>query len=275
MEAGQVKQFDKPNKGSELPLEKRAVAALTEDTNSAAMAALITELTPAIIEARQASAVEEERALDPRKSPDLKAAREQRDDALLLVGRLETLQSQLQRRHSAARAQEEVATYEAKRDELQAESDGIEQALRETYCDAAQRIFDVFERAKAFQARASRVLGYPPPGVQTLSKFDNSVERVMDKVTLIDFQDTQHWPPPQASLGVAFVEGITFPSHSAGVGGVVGPGWETEEVRQKFRARHEQEQERQKAIYAEMAKEQTDRGNAEERERFLAARRSS
>src|SRR4029077_17791600 len=102
-------------------------------------------------------------------------------------GRLETLQSQLQRRHSAAREQEQVADYEAKRDELQNESDAIEQALRKVYRESAQRIIEVFQRAKDFQARDSRTLGYPPPGVETLSRFDNSVQRVLEKVFLLDF----------------------------------------------------------------------------------------
>jgi hypothetical protein len=102
-----TRQFDKP--GSET-LEKRAVAALTgNSTTSATKTALITELTPAITKARQAAAVAEECALDPSRAPDLKEARERRDDALLLVGRLETLQSQLQRRLAQVREQEEVA----------------------------------------------------------------------------------------------------------------------------------------------------------------------
>jgi hypothetical protein len=118
-----VRQFDKPSKASELPLEKRAVAALTGNSaTSATMAALIIELTPALTHARQAAIAEEERALDPSSAPDLKAARESRDDALLLVGRLETLQSQLQRRLADAREQEQIADYEAKREKLQAEA---------------------------------------------------------------------------------------------------------------------------------------------------------
>ena len=268
-----MRQFGKPNNGAGLSLEKRAVAALTDAaTNSATMAALVTELTPAITRARQAAAVEEERALDPQKSPDLKAAREQRDDAMLLIGRLETLQSQLQRRFAAVREKEEVADYEAKRDKLQAESDAISLELRETYSEAAQRIFDVFQRARDFQARASR-LGHPPSGVETLRRFDNAVERVLDKVTLIDFVGEIHWPPPQVSMGVSYVKSMTFPSYTAGVNGPVGPGWETEAVRERFRVRHAEDQERQRAVYENMGKEQEARSNAEERERFLAARR--
>jgi hypothetical protein len=70
------------------------------------------------------------------------------------------------------------------------------------------------------------------------------------------------------------VESMTFPSHTAGVNGPIGPGWEQEDVCALFRARHEQEMARQKAVYQGMAKEQKARINAEERERFLAARRN-
>ena len=172
------------------------------------------------------------------------------------------------------RDQEEVAAYEAKRDKLQNEGDALASELRDTYRECATRIIDVFELAKDFQARAHRTLGYPPSGSDTLRKFDNAVERLLEKVVLLNFVGEQIWPTPQASLGVAFVESMQFPSHTAGVGGVVGPGWETEEVREQFRARHDQEQERQRAAYTAMGKEQEDRINAEERERFLAARKN-
>jgi hypothetical protein len=100
------------------------------------------------------------------------------------------------------------------------------------------------------------------------------VERVLEKVVLLDFAGDQHWPPPQVSLGVAFVEAMQFPSHTAGVNGPIGRGWETDDVRAQFRARHEEEQERQRAAYENLSKEQEARSNAEERERFLAARRN-
>ena len=140
--------------------------------------------------------------------------------------------------------------------------------------EAATYILDVFERAKDFQSRASRVLGYPPSGSDTLRKFDNAVGRLLEKVVPLNFVGEQIWPPPQVSLGVAYVELMQFPSHTAGVNGPIGPGWETDEVRERFRVKHDQEQARQKEIYAEMSKEQEDRMNAEERERFLAARKN-
>jgi hypothetical protein len=139
---------------------------------------------------------------------------------------------------------------------LQAESNAIQRELCDTYQEAAQRIIEVFEHAKEFQARASRILGYPPPGVSTLSKFDNAVERVLDRVTLLNFAGEQMWPPPQISMGVAYVASIQFPSHVAGINGPIGPGWETEEVRERFRAKHEEEQERQRAVYENLSKEQ-------------------
>ena len=134
--------MNKPNE--QTTLEKRAVAALGHDGLTALSAAeLIAELTGALAAARQEAAAEEERALDPQQSPDLKAARERRDDAQLKVGRLETLQSQMQRRLSVVRELEWVRNYCEKRDVLQAEADGIEQELYDTYVEAGSRICDV------------------------------------------------------------------------------------------------------------------------------------
>ena len=111
--------MNKPNE--QTTLEKRAVAALGHDGLTALSAAeLIAELTGALAAARQEAAAEEERALDPQQSPDLNAARERRDDAQLKVGRLETLQSQMQRRLSVVRELEWVRNYCEKRDVLQA-----------------------------------------------------------------------------------------------------------------------------------------------------------
>jgi hypothetical protein len=255
-------------------LEQRAVSAINDAALTAATASeLIAELTGAIAAAKQEATAEEERALDPRLSPDLQVAREKRDDAQLKVGRLQTLREALQRRHATVRAQEEITAYEAKRDALQKEGDALQQELIDTYIDAASAICTLFQRAKHFQTRASSLLGYPPAGVDTLRKFDLGVQRVLEKVRLYDFADEQIWPPQASSLAVEFAQSLQYPSHVAGINGPIGPLWADEEVRARFRSRHEQEQERQKSYYEQTAKEQTDRANAEERDRFLATRR--
>jgi hypothetical protein len=61
-----------------------------------------------------------------------------------------------------------------------------------------------------------------------------------------------------------------FPAYTVGISGLIGPGWEDEEVQASFRARREKEQSRQAAVYLEMGKTQEDRINAEERERAAA-----
>ena len=108
-----------------------------------------------------------------------------------------------------------------------------------------------------------------------LEQFTRDAPSIMQGCTLPDWRDSARnlWPPPQVSMGVAYVSSMEFPSHTAGISGPIGPGWETEDVRARFRARHEQEQERQQAAYVEMSKQQEARINAEERERFAAAAR--
>ncbi len=237
----------------EQTLERRAVTALSDDTLTSATAAeLIAELTRASAAARQDAAALAEQALDPAKSPDQTVARERRDDAALRVGRLETLLAQLQRRLSIVRELEAVAAYEQKRDELQKESDLREQELIEVYSASADAIITAFERAREFQARAARMLGQLPPQTEPLRPFALAVQQLMENVKLVDFKGEQHWPPPSAQLGVTYAETTPFPSHIRGVASYVGPGWETEEMQERFRVAGERERARQAAHYEEL-----------------------
>jgi hypothetical protein len=78
-------------------------------------------------------------------------------------------------------------------------------------------------------------------------------------------------PPPQPQPAVELLQSMSFPSHTRGIGGYIGPGWETEELRQRFRDEKAREQEQTAANFARMTKEQEERINREERERIAGS----
>ena len=135
------------------------------------------------------------------------------------------------------------------------------------------RIIAIFQRAKDFQVPrlASR---YPPPAPRRCSKFDNAVERVLEKVVLLNFVGEQIGPHRRHRWALRSFKSMQFPSHTAGVGGVIGPGWETEEVRNNSGSGTTKSRSDRKRPIRRLAKDQEERMNAEERERFLAARKN-
>jgi hypothetical protein len=111
-----------------------------------------------------------------------------------------------------------------------------------------------------------------PPNTATLRGFHPDLLRLLEKVQLFNFSGEQMWPPPNNNFAVAAVAAMSFPSLAhGGVGGPVGPGWELEENQRAFRAERERAREQQAKRFAQMTKEQEDRVNLEERQRFAAS----
>jgi hypothetical protein len=79
-------------------------------------------------------------------------------------------------------------------------------------------------------------------------------------------------PPREMPLGVAFSQSM-FPSHARGVGSYIGPGWETPELQERFRQESKRDRTAQAKHYTKLDKQEAERVNREERERFAQSQR--
>jgi hypothetical protein len=59
----------------------------------------------------------------------------------------------------------------------------------------------------------------------------------------------QIWPPKQPSFAATYAASMAFPSHARGISGPIGEGWETEEMRERFRQLGEQDRAAMTAYY--------------------------
>ena len=109
---------------------------------------------------------------------------------------------------------------------------------------------------------------------RNLDNFTGDNPSLIKSTQLFDWETgRQIWPPPQQSFAAAMVAGMAFPSHTRGIGGFIGPGWETEEMRQRFHQLNERDRADCAAYYQRETEKQEERQNAEERERFVNLRR--
>jgi hypothetical protein len=245
-------------------LKKRIGSALADDNvGSAELFELISE-TEQAASAANAAAVQA-RTESEQLDADPKAAAQAISVAAIEARQLQRAAQQLQDMLPAVLNREAIDKYSVVRDKLQSESDAVEQKLTDAYLDAAANLIDVFKRAADFQQQAARELPSLPPGVATLRKFGIATTRLLEKVTLLDLDGEQLWPPPTVNFAVAAVAAMSFPSLAHGQGNPIGPGWELEEK--------DNERERDAKRYAGMTEEQERRQNAEEKQRFAAAQR--
>src|SRR4051812_24654622 len=95
-------------------LEQQVAAALTDDALTLAeLETLAGELADGIAAAKQHAIRERESAMDPARSSNLREARQNMDDAAIAIGRLQTLQSRLERKLTATFAAGQRARWEA------------------------------------------------------------------------------------------------------------------------------------------------------------------
>jgi hypothetical protein len=246
-----------PDKLAEL--ERRISAALTEPRTATDLADLFEQTDLAVVAAEEFAKDEHDKALDPLASPDPQAARQQAEDAAFMANRLRTLRPRLLARLQQVTAQEALETYRAKQSELAPERDALERELAETYEDAAAKLVDLFSRVRAFQQRAQRELGDPPPGVSVLPALD---ARVLDKCVLPEFEhpDRNVWPP-RSTFASDYVSSTPFDSHP-------GQFWADPDVQARRHAELLVEQQRNAEYHEQAAREQEERQNRTLREQF-------
>jgi hypothetical protein len=228
---------------------------------SAELADLLADTDRAIPLAEQHAAAEHERALDPTQSPNPFAAREQAENAAFAAARLKTLQPRLAARLQQVNAEEQVQAYLSKRAELTLERDALQQEFSATYQELCGKLLELFARLRDFQNRAQIALGNPPSGVAVLEAIQGAA--VLEKCVLFDFDNQQVWPPPSGGFAAEFVQGMAAITARA-----PGPLWGDPGFREAKRAELTREGARISAFHEQQTREQEDRWNAEERQRF-------
>jgi hypothetical protein len=251
-------------------LKKRISAAFANgDIGSADLIQLIGETETAANAANDAAvdarADSEQLDADPTKAAHAIAA------ATIEARQLQRAAQQLRDMLPAALNRKAVSKYATARDKLQLEGDALEQKLADSYFHAVETIVAVFKRATEFQDRAARELPSLPPNTATLRKFSIDITRLLEKVQLFDLDGEQLWPPPAVNFAVAAVAAMSFPELAHGTGNPIGPGWELPEAQAQFRAEKDKGRAQQAKRYADMTREQEQRQNAEERQRFAAS----
>jgi hypothetical protein len=269
-------------------LEKRIVAARNNpNIGSAELMELIDAVERAAATATTTAEQTRAKAVDLIAAPDAKTAHEAVIVAELTRDRLRAALNPLRDQLTAALYAEQCARFEASYS--RGEALVLQEAENFTRVhELTHELVTVFQAAVAVDKEVARInseaaalsgelrrLRSVELTARGLEQFSRDAPSIMQGSTLPDWRDSARnlWPPPQISMGAAYVASMEFPSHTAGISGPIGPGWETEEARERFRARHLQEQERQQAAYLKMSKEREDRINAEERERYSAAQR--
>jgi hypothetical protein len=254
-------------------LEKRIAAALSSDSASTVLSALIAETEVAI---NQAAEAERAKALDPIVSPDAAKAHAAMEDAAFMRERLRTVLPRLQERYQEVVAQEYLARWREDYEALKIKRDELAAEFREIYPTCVSKIVDVLKRIAASEVELSQLHQVRPSGVSLhllgaelvargLDNFTRDDPSIVNELKLPDFEHSVQmaWPPPRPSMGAAFAATMLPASDRR-----FSAEWWQE--REQGAARQRAEQQRIADYYARTTEEQEARENLEARERFVA-----
>jgi hypothetical protein len=189
-------------------LEQQVAAALADDALTVAeLETLAAELADGITAAKADGARHRERALDPTQSPDLRAAREQMEDAAISIGRLQTLKSRLEHRLSRVIDNEQRSRWEADYQKVLAKRDAAVAAFNK-YPALLADLLEMLYAAEAVDKECARINATAPSGesrrlaavelaARGLDAFNVDFPSISKRLTLPDFQSARNlWPPP-------------------------------------------------------------------------------
>lgn len=206
-------------------LEQKIAAALTSNVTSSSLAALIAKTEASISRADAAVSAERERALDPTRSPDPKAAREAMQAAEFSRERLRTVLPRLRNRLRQVQAAEHSARWTLEFKRVEVKRNELASEFAELYPKLVAQLVDLFRRIEAVDTECSRVNGSAPAnqnrylfGVElsarNLEGFTMNNPSIAQQLQLPDVEDSGRmaWPPPQLSLAAVYAMS-TVPQH--------------------------------------------------------------
>ena len=201
-------------------LERRIVAALSDETVTAAqLAELGAETESAITAFAEAASVSREQSLDPALCSDPKAARSALEGAEICRGRLLTLQPRLQQRYHEVDEAEDRASW---REDFSAAAEirnALSRELADVYPTVAAQLATLFAKIAANDAALSRLHAARPPSAKGhllgaelhargLTDYTRDQPSLLRTTVLPDWtQSNNHlWPPRSAPTSVIFAE---------------------------------------------------------------------
>lgn len=210
-------------------LEKRIVAALSDEISSKNLAALIAETGTAIAAAEEAAEAERTKALDPIASPNAIKAKAAMERAAFARDRLHTLLPRLRTQHHHVAARERAAAWSADYEQVKAKLDVAAQEFAERFPAMVTQMVDLFRRAEEVDKEVARINGSAPYDqhrrlceveltARRLNRFTRDSPSMVGRVQLPDPEhaDRMVWPPPKVPLGVQIASSMTLAPGPAG-----------------------------------------------------------
>jgi hypothetical protein len=197
-------------------LEKKIVAALVGEASSADLSALVEETERAIVTAEHDAKAAAETAMDPAKSPDLKAARALLEDSQLAFGRLQTLKPRLELRLRDAQAAEFATRWNKSFEQIEPRHAAAVKRF-ERYPALVAELGSIFTEAAAVDAEASDINGAAPSGehrrlvpvecaARGLQSFSRDEPSVTKSTQLADWEHSKKLAyPPSAPSTAAMI----------------------------------------------------------------------
>jgi hypothetical protein len=259
-------------------LEQRISATLTGDLPSAELGELLSANDAAIIAAEQAATAAKEYAYDPTLSPNITEARERMENTALLVGRLQTLRPRLLTKYRETYLKEQAAQRRDMASRLISEGTELSAQLSEIYPKAVDDLVSLFACIADYKKRRDALYSSRPDQIGDQLPDPELMARGWDSFTintpslletkLFNFETgKQIWPPAHVPLGVIMAQSVQAMAASLDRE-QFSPNWWRAAARRQ--AANRVEAERQDERLREMEREQTERMNREERERFAA-----
>src|SRR5262245_53427041 len=220
---------------------------------------LIGEVEAAIEGADKIAKQERERSLDPMASPaDAEQAAQRAVVVELKRDRLKTALPRLQEKHSEARRIESADRWHAIANKVEIAVDAVVEQLAH-YRQWADQIVAVLREAEATNEQVARINGVVPDGIdRRVGKVDLAWAQ---NLVLPDPGRPDHnlWPPPRPSFAESYAASMAVAPHP-------GADWARAQAANADTIRERQR--RQGEYYENLTREQEERQNREERERF-------
>jgi hypothetical protein len=251
---------------SQPTLDQRIATALGADGKVDDLQALTAEVEDGIREGAKIVEVEREKSLDPT-TQDAEAAAQRSAAADLRCRRYAAALLRLREKLNQARADEVGAAWHADYKQVAAERDAMEERFKR-YFSLVEEMITLFVEVAAVNREISCVNSEAPDGVHDRLKTLSAEASISKNCVLPDWKAAALWPPPQPTLAQSYAA-MTMPQHD--------PTYSADWARAR-EARAEQlraEQQRRADYYANLTKQQEERQNREERERFMQSQRQS
>jgi hypothetical protein len=249
---------------------------------SATIAEIIADVERQIAATEQSLIEEKESVLDLTKCKNPKAAHDRIVELELFLNQLRASRPRLDEKLAASLESERSARFDGTYKQVKAERDRLANEFAEVYQATVARLVDVLIRMAACDVKCAEVNSQASAlhneqrrllkcelVARGLEAFSRAQPELAKTVVLPDFVESARtrWPATTStSFAVAYAETTSPPFHA-------GADWASSAEKQRRRQAIEADQARSAAFHEQATKDQEERKNREERERFAALKR--